>query len=79
MEWVAIDVEVLHLGIADLNARLVGPRVERTLDLQASVGRRRPISSTTANLSVNGRPRQVCVIWQNKRCSILFHFEVPGG
>ena len=41
MEWVAIAVEVLHLGIADLNARLVGPRVERTLDLQASVGRRR--------------------------------------
>jgi hypothetical protein len=28
---------------------------------------------------VNGRPRQVCVIWQNKRCSILFHFEAPGG
>ena len=41
MERVAIDVEVLRLGIADLDALLVGPRVERTLDLQASVGRRR--------------------------------------
>jgi len=23
--------------------------------------------------------RQFCVMWQNMRCSILFHFEVPGG
>ena len=37
------------------------------------------ISSTTANRSVRGRPRQVCVMWQNRRCSILFHFDVPGG
>jgi hypothetical protein len=29
--------------------------------------------------SVNGRPRQFCVMWQNSRCSILFHFDVPGG
>ena len=78
MERVAVDVEGLHLGITDLDALLVGPRVERTLDLQASLGVA-AISSTTANLSINGRPRQVCVMWQNKRCSILFHFEVPGG
>ena len=37
------------------------------------------ISSTTASLSVSGRPRHVCVMWQNNRCSILFHFDVPGG
>jgi hypothetical protein len=28
---------------------------------------------------VSGRPRQARVIWQNSRCSILFHLEVPGG
>ena len=27
----------------------------------------------------SGRPRQLRVIWQNSRCSILFHLEVPGG
>jgi hypothetical protein len=27
---------------------------------------------------VSGRPRQARVIWENSRCSILFHFEVPG-
>jgi hypothetical protein len=26
----------------------------------------------------SGRARQVRVIWQNSRCSILFHLEVPG-
>ena len=28
---------------------------------------------------VSGRPRQFMVMWENSRCSILFHFEVPGG
>src|SRR5271156_2360048 len=41
MERVAVDVEGLHLGIANLDALLVGARVERTLDLQASLGRGR--------------------------------------
>ena len=38
-----------------------------------------PISSTTARRVASGRPRQFCVMWQNSRCSILFHFDVPGG
>jgi hypothetical protein len=33
--------------------------------------------STTAWL-VSGRPRQFMVIWENSRCSTLFHLEVPG-
>jgi hypothetical protein len=37
------------------------------------------MSSTIAVRLVSGRPRQFCVMWQNRRCSILFHFEVPGG
>ena len=28
---------------------------------------------------VSGRPRQFIVIWENSRCSTLFHFDVPGG
>ena len=79
MERVACDVERLHLGIADLDALLVGPRVERTLDFQAGLGRRRGDQFDDGQSSVRGRPRQVCVMWQNRRCSILFHFDVPGG
>src|SRR5260370_537823 len=33
----------------------------------------------TPSWVVRGRPRQLRVIWQNSRCSILFHLEVPGG
>jgi hypothetical protein len=28
---------------------------------------------------VRGLPRQFMVIWENSRCSILFHLDVPGG
>ena len=34
---------------------------------------------TTTSWLVSGRPRQFMVMWENSRCSILFHFEVPGG
>jgi hypothetical protein len=41
MERVALDVEGLHLGIADFDALLVGRGVERALDFQAGFCRRR--------------------------------------
>src|ERR1700720_3900593 len=34
MERVAADVESLHFGIGDLDALLIGPFIERTLDLE---------------------------------------------
>ena len=39
----------------------------------------RPISCTMISRLNSGCPRQLRVIWQNKRCSILFHLLVPGG
>jgi hypothetical protein len=33
---------------------------------------------TTTSWLVRGRPRQFMVMWLNSRCSILFHFDVPG-
>jgi hypothetical protein len=41
MECVALDVERLHLGIADFDTLFVGGGVERAFDLQASLGGRR--------------------------------------
>jgi hypothetical protein len=41
MERVAGDVEALHLGVADLDALLVGARVEGTFDFQSGFGRGR--------------------------------------
>src|SRR3954453_23485353 len=38
-----------------------------------------PIRLTTTARLRKGFPRQFCVMWQNMRCSILFHLLVPGG
>src|SRR3954451_2319984 len=38
-----------------------------------------PIRFTTTARLVKGRPRQFLVMWQNIRCSILFHLLVPEG
>ena len=35
--------------------------------------------STITSWLVNGRPRQFIEMWENSRCSILFHLLVPGG
>ena len=37
-----------------------------------------PIRSTTTSRLTRGRPRQLAVMWQNIRCSILFHLQVSG-
>jgi len=33
---------------------------------------------TMTSWLVSGRPRQFIVMWENSRCSTLFHLEVPG-
>ena len=40
MESVALDVERLHLSVADFYSLLVGRGIERALDFQAGFGRR---------------------------------------
>jgi hypothetical protein len=37
------------------------------------------IVCTMTSWLVSGRARQLREIWENSRCSILFHLEVPGG
>ena len=37
------------------------------------------ISSMIVRMVVSGRPRQLMVMKLKRRCSILFHFDVPGG
>ena len=34
---------------------------------------------TMTSWLVSGRPRQFMVMWENSRCPIVFHFDVPGG
>src|SRR6266581_6175856 len=35
--------------------------------------------STITSWLVSGLPRQFIEMWENRRCSILFHLLVPGG
>ncbi len=37
------------------------------------------IVSTMTSWLVSGLPRQFMEIWAKSRCSIRFHFDVPGG
>ena len=53
--------------------------VELGVHPQADVVRVEAMVATTTSWLVNGRPRQFMVIWENSRCSILFHLLVPGG
>ena len=78
MECVALDVERLDLGIADFDTPFVGGGVERAFDLQADLGGSRGNQLDHGHTIDERRPRQVARCG-NKRCSILFHFEVPGG
>ena len=38
-----------------------------------------PIRLMIVTRLFRGLPRQLRVIWENSRCSILFHLLVPGG
>ena len=79
MECVALDVESFHFGIGDLDSLFAGCSVERALDFQAGFGGGRGNQLDDGQAIGQGPRTPVCVMWQNMRCSILFHFEVPGG
>ena len=68
-----------HLGARDDDAGGIAALIEFRFDAQAAVVRVWPMSATTVSKVRSGRPRQFCVMWQNSRCSILFHLLVPGG
>ena len=34
---------------------------------------------TITSWLVSGRPRQFIEMWENSRCSMAFHLDVPGG
>jgi hypothetical protein len=52
MERVAADVESFHFGVGDLDALLIGPLIERTLDRAGSAFLHRALSK---NLCLTAR------------------------
>ena len=79
MEGIGLNVEACHLGIGDFDTLGVGVGVELVFDAQAGLGGRGGDQLDDGLRLTSGRPRQFLVMWLNRRCSILFHFLVPGG
>jgi hypothetical protein len=77
---VSAQGQVGHLFVADGDAERVGGGVEFGVYAQSGAGGGGGDGvETTTSWLVRGRARQLWVMWLNSRCSILFHFEVPGG
>ena len=71
MECITFDGELAHLVVADPDPFLVGLLVERTFDLQSSLGRGVGDQLDHCGAALQRLPPPM--IWQNARCSILFH------
>src|SRR3954465_4716384 len=66
MKVVALDIQGGHLGVTDLDALRIGPRVEFTTHRQTVFVVVATINSTTINRLVSGLPRQFSLMWQNR-------------
>jgi len=79
VEGVAGDVDGFHLGVGDLDTLFVDARVERTLYAQSGFGRgRRDQFHDGESVGERSAAPGLCDV-ADMRCSILFHFDVPGG
>jgi len=79
MERIAFDVERRHFCIADLDAFFVRVGVEFAANSQALLGCGRRDQLDDRRLARERPTAPVLRDMQNRRCSILFHFDVPGG
>ena len=71
-------VQARHFRVQDLNALWIVLLSSSQRNLRRVFVVELAISSMTIGEVVEWRRAPVLVMWQNMRCSILFHFEVPG-
>ena len=67
----------LRIGHGDTGRVL--STIEFGPDVQAGLAVRGPDEADDGCEVDQGVPRQFMAMWENKRCSILFHLLVPGG
>src|SRR6266545_56295 len=68
-----------QLRVADLDPGRIATTVKLGADPQARSGPGRAGQVHDRLVAHQRRPRQFIEIWENSRCSIRFHFDVPGG
>ncbi len=79
MKGITGYVEGRHFLVGDFDAFWIGVGIEFERIVRPVLVVVFAISSIATITLVSGVPRQFWVMWQNIRCSILFHLEVPGG
>ena len=79
VEVVRLEGDGGEVGVGDLDALLVSLGVVGGLHSEPGRGGGRGDQLDDGARLVRGRPRQFIVMNENMRCSIRFHFEVPGG
>ena len=76
---VAFDRQGVHALRAECDARRVVAGVQFGLHAQPGAGAGGSDRLDDDVMAGQRPPRQFIVIWENSRCSILFHLLVPGG
>ena len=83
VELVALEyllfLQTPDLPVWDLDALGVGTGVKFGLDGEAGAGCGRGDGLDDDLVAGQGPARQFMEMWENSRCSILFHLLVPGG
>jgi hypothetical protein len=79
VECAAGDVDGGELVIGDDNTLWIGGLIKTTAYGEAGIVRVAAMSSMMSWRVSRGCPRQLPVMKEKSRCSILFHLEVPGG
>ena len=73
------EVDGIHFGGGHLDAGGIGVLIEFATNLQTGLVVVAAINWTITWWLMSGFPRQLPVMNENRRCSILFHLLVPGG
>lgn len=76
VEGISDDRHCVQLGVADLHAGGTGAVSSSVRPVWVVVV---AMDRTTTSWLFSGLPRRFMVIAESSRCSILFHFDVPGG
>ena len=82
VELIAFDPHCGKFLVGDLDPSLLGIFAQLRTNVKAywpDFVVVLPIRLTTTSRLTKERPRQLFVIWQNIRCSIVFHLLLPGG
>jgi hypothetical protein len=68
-----------HLRVGDHLTLRIGPEVQFTAHAQAGCGARGADEIHDDRELTRGCPRQFVLMYEKRRCSILFHLLVPRG